>query len=384
MIYQGTGKLKFEGKNYRVILTLDPHDGYITAKFPIDNDFSLLQFYNDKDLFRKTYSIQDLRVELPQGTTTHNNLRNLHIKSIRPGTMSVYDSFLIRSLHLYENEIGIFTIVFHPQRSLLEFNLKNVSVGKLSELVFNDVKIASFSNLQITLQSRRYQLLCDKNTLVVKANVNLLHKQVQFYRVLSLLNGGKVTYRVGFYKNDIQINFIRKEKTSALGSLFKDDNDKKEFIEKYWQFENALNKKEKNKHHLFIEYFLEGMSYATNLENRIISLYTALEIIDNSRTLNKQSISKTLKLDQNVADVLARFRNKLIHQGYTGNDALSESIKEVKANTILKRMPFKIRGHRKTRILFNYYLFLVIGLYKKCFKDIGFANRNIQFSELMK
>ena len=384
MKYTGIGRLKFKDKSYKVLVTLDPNSGYIIAKFPTENNSSVFRIYADKNLFEQKYSIKDLRIELPYGSLTHDNLSNLYIKSINPGTLSVYDSFLVRSFNLHEKEIGISTIVFFPQRSLLNFNMKGGALEKSSELIFNDAKIGSFPTLQVKLKSRKYHLSCDNKILIVKSNVNLLPKHAQFYRVLSLLRGGKVIYRAGVFKKNTQINFIQKEKSNALGSLFKEDADKQEFIEKYWAYEIALDEKGKNKHELFIEYFLEGMSANTNLENRIISLYTALEIIDNSRTLNKQSISRTLHLDQNVADIVARLRNKLIHQGYTGSEALEESIKEVKDRTHLNKIPFKIAGRSKNRALFNYYLFLIITFYKKYFRDIGFVDRSIQYTALMK
>jgi len=385
MKYQGKGKLKFKGKSYKVLVTLDPTSGYITAKFPMgDSRSAFNSIYGDQNIFKQKYAIRDLRIELPYGAIEHDNLSNLYIKSIQPGTLSVYDSFLVRSFNLYEKEIGISTIVFFPESSLLNFTFKGASVNKSSELIFTDIKLGSSPGLQVKLKSLKHLLLFDNNILIMKASSNLLPKRNQFYRALSLLGGGKAIYRAGFFKNNIQINFIRSDRSNCLGPLFKKDTDKQEFIEKYWEYESTLDKKKKNRQELFIEYFLEGMSANTNLENRIISLYTALEIVDNSKTLNKQSISQTFNLDPNVADIVAKFRNKLIHQGYSGSEALAESIKEVKARISLKRTPFKTSGRSKNRSLFNYYLFLVICLYKKCFKDIGFADRNIQYAELMK
>lgn len=385
MKYQGIGQLDFKAKSLRALVNLDPDRGCIVAKFPMESDKFAMDIYGDSELFEKKYSIRDLKIELPHGSISNKKLPNLFIKSINPGTMSIYDSFLVRSFNLHDKEIGISTIILFPSLSLLNFRYEGISSNNSSELVFNDTKIRStVPHFSLTLSSERYLLSCENKILIVRADLNLLPKQRRFYRILSLLQGGRVTYRTGFYKKNLQINFVESKKINHLGQIFKEDTDKKEFVEKIWAYEDKLDKQGKNKHELFVEYFLEGMSANTNLENRIISLYTAIEIIDASKTLNKQSISSTFDIELNIADILVRFRNKIIHQGYTGNEALSESIKEVKTRTSLKRTPFKTSGRNKTTALFNYYLFLVICLYKRLFRDAGVVAKDIQYNDLIK
>ena len=382
MKYPGTGKIKFQDQEFKVIVNLDPESGFITAKFPLFDDINFFELYKKRDFFEKKYTISDLKIYVPNGIVERNKLDNLYIKSINPGTFSIYDSSLIRAFNLSEKEIGISTITFFLSNSLQEFDFSEHKPNKYSELVFLDNGINS-PILHLKIKGNRYTINCDKSVLIVRSTVNLLNKQPNFYRAFSLLQGGRITYRTGFFKKRLQINFVKAGEFSRLGQLFKDDNLKIEFIEKLFLFEENLINKDKRKrkrYELFIEYLLEALSAKTTLENRLISLYTAIEIIDDSKTLTKQSVSSLFKIDQNLADIIIRVRNKIIHEGYELYDSIVSSIEAVKKYSLLKRVPFGISNRSKRRASFNFYIFLVTMIYRKIFKNI---NLEVKKDELL-
>ncbi|MBO6623222.1 MAG: hypothetical protein JJ940_15160, partial [Balneola sp.] len=77
-------------------------------------------------------------------------------------------------------------------------------------------------------------------------------------------------------------------------------------------------------------YYLEGgYKQAVHLEFRVISLFTSIEILDKSRTLDKSIIKNQFNLPSLYdAALLNEIRNQLIHNG----SSLQKAISVAKAN----------------------------------------------------
>jgi len=384
--YKGKGKLNFLDKEYEVLIFLDPDQESIITKFPLEESiFQIIIKNKNQKIFEKDYSIKDIEIFLPIGKIYSKELKGLKIKSIIPGTQSIYDSILVRAFGLYKQEIGISTIIFYPTTSIISFNCSWFNDQK-SELIYLNSKLI-VPSLGFNLNRKFVEINADRDIIIAKSEqLNLLDKQELLYRVLSLLNGGRIVFRTGTWKNYIHINFLKPNLTKSIGPLFPySDRDKiKIFIEKYCEYELRLNDDSKHKFIMFIEYLLDGLSIRSNIEVALISLYTAMEIIDESQTLDKTSLARTFNIDINLSDFIIRVRNKLIHEGLTVERAIRKSAEEIKNYVQSLRTPFRLSESNNTRLIFNYYFFLVTILYKKIFSLINFKEEKINYENYIK
>lgn len=382
MEYSGTCLLKFKGEIRACIVKLDPENEHIVVQFPMDD--SSFSFIGDKILFDKIYKLRELNINFPLGNVKDAVLPNLLLINISPGTMSIYDSSLIRTLRLYKTEVGLTKLIFTPKKSLIQLPINDISSTNESELIFFDNRLSTKAGLLTKIGNRKLTLTGDRNILIVRAKQNLILKRDTISRALSLLQGGQILYRAGFYKTNLELNFIRRDLIRPLGPIFDESSDIEEFIEKYIAYEKSISATELHRHKLAIDYIIQGCAGSSYLENKVISLFTALEILDGSRTLNKNSIHSTLGVSIQEAELIVGVRNKLIHQGKILVDSIQTTISELNNIGRLRQTPFKISNIAKTRIASNFRFYLLVSLLSTIINRLGMQSKVITYRDYYK
>jgi hypothetical protein len=112
-------------------------------------------------------------------------------------------------------------------------------------------------------------------------------------------------------------------------------------------------------------YYLEGgFNQKVNLEFRIISLFTAFEIVDNSKTLDNSRLKYQFCMKSLYdAAFLINIRNKIVHRGFTINEAVSDSEMNVSendhVNSVLTEYFAKYQKLKKGVVCYYYILDLL-------------------------
>jgi hypothetical protein len=101
----------------------------------------------------------------------------------------------------------------------------------------------------------------------------------------------------------------------SLGHLHKNYDDAGTLLQGIYNFLSAQSPADWARWSKGIYFFLQGLGGIAPLEIRAINFFTFLEIIDNSDTLDKNSIAALLHVTTDEADLVCRTRNRLIHHG---------------------------------------------------------------------
>jgi hypothetical protein len=101
----------------------------------------------------------------------------------------------------------------------------------------------------------------------------------------------------------------------SLGHLNKKHEDAGSLLQGIYDSLAALSPSDWARWSRGIYFFLQGLGGVAPLEIRAINFFTYLEIIDNSDTLDKSSLSALLDVTTDEADLLCRTRNRLVHHG---------------------------------------------------------------------
>ena len=341
MAYLGIAQLVFEKESIDCFVELDPENGTIQVKVPQSNELTK-NVLGNKKIFDLKFLLNDFKSELPNGTITCNSIDNLQLTSVNPGSWSVYDSSLVRTFSLDEKNTGITTFGFVTSKYVLSFDYASKStVRGRSELIFNNHSLKNLYSFKVG--RKNIQIGGEKNFLVVASNNNLLMLRNDLEVAISILQGGRTTYRTGFYKNKLELSFRRiSDHSKPYGLIYNKEALISEFLKSYILYIDSLNKSDRNKFNLFTSYLLDACNQRVLLENRFINLYVALEVIDNSRTLNANTLKSILNLTKNNCDLIIKVRNKLIHEGKSIITGIEESCNEISIHNSGYTPPFAI------------------------------------------
>lgn len=380
MAYAGTAIVDFLGKDRAAIVELSPEDESIYLRFPTDvgSDFGGL---GNKGVFEKPYRLTNLSLDLPLGSVRNAELKGLLLTNVSPGTMSIYDSRLIRALRLYPKDIGLTELKFTPSHSLVRLPVSALSKKGYSELVFFDNRISTRRHISTKIGQQYVTLTGDRNLLIVRSKRNLLNELSGLQRALSLLQGGRILYRAGIYGQTLELNFVQRGLLRPLGTIFDESGDVGEFLTRFISYERSLSGTEKNRHDLAIEYIIDGCAGSAPLENKVISFFTALEIMDGSRTLNKTTIHNLLGIAVADAELVVKVRNKLIHEGKGLAFAIQQSYAELKRRGRMNSLPFKGQKVSKNRLASNFRFYLLELLISTVMEQMGMPRRRLNYSQ---
>lgn len=248
-----------------------------------------------------------------------------------------------------------------------------------SELVFynNSIKnkITSFK-----IGEKEIAIGGDKEFLILNSNANLLRLRPHLENAISILQGGRTFYRVGFYKGKLELSFRKNIKEAKpYGLIYTEEKDISEYFTKYIDYMIIRKNQSNKKLELFISYFLDSCNQLIHLENRMVDLFIALEINDNSTNLNKNTLKNILEIDSNDAAFVIKVRNHLIHKGQSLKVSIEESKKEMDNFTSKYEFPFKAKSKRQ--LPGSFYFYVLSRTYHYILSEIGMNNLDIRYSQ---
>lgn len=402
LYYEGTGSISLFDKPYRAYVILRPNSGDIVVKVQHNriNGWKFLKKVREGEFFGREYKLENLEIVTPLGKLCKKSL-GLYPVLVNPGPSSIFDSYVLKIA--YSSHAGIATLVFRPKDSFLVFESQTTFSSEdenYYELLFLGFRPKILPSISLTLDSN-FRLFMqagkeNKNSssgkeftnfqgdfVLVRSNLDLFEssKRDDLCKVLSLLNGGKVSLALGYAlrENEFKVAFsFPTDICTVLGGVgnpFRTESSEEylelveTFVKTYFSYVGSLKEEEKRRFNLFVEYFIEGISMNTILESKLITLYTALEIMDDSDTLTKDSLKKAYELDEDKATFFKELRNKIVHNGLSVREAVEKIPNYVRDKSRGRRnLDTSFLGKEKD---WACYFFLICMLYKKLLYRIG-------------
>lgn len=386
MEIRGKGEVSILGRRRKCLVSLLPNEEHICVKFQttLEDILNILSSNNDDKISNKTYEIKKLKLDIPFVKAKVFNLKGLLFSGIHPGAIQGPERVHIHDLiNCNEKESNIVSLYLKPAKSTITIPIIKTDMSLNHHLIFHDNRI-SVHWVSWKAGHRKCNIQGDRDTLVIESRYNLLIKRKTILRAWSLMQGGPPIYRAGYYRGILEINFAKKDVYKILGPIFSDNNKLSKFFQKYIIFEEKLTNNKQKKYILAMSYLIEGLNQLVPLEIRIINLYTALEILDKSKTLNKKSIAKTFDINVKFADCLNRVRNKIVHEGLSLNNSIKTARSELRKNGVSLRFPFPTTGNSSKRLPSNFYFYLLTKLLHKVISDIGMEEETLTYEKLIK
>ena len=254
-------------------------------------------------------------MHLPNGRVKGGRIHRLKLVQWSDGTSSIYDSDLVRTFDLYKQEIGLKRLTFKPKNPLVQLPLDPFHQDANSELIYKNNILTLRPKDEIDIFRSKIQIIAEKGFLLVRSDQSLKRSVGPLTQALSLLQRGRICLVAGQEKKTVTLNFSGQDNPVPAGPMFNEEDFINSFIRMYVEYCRRLSGSNLRSFGFAIDYLIDGCANLGSIESRAISLYTALEILDNSRTLDKNTTAKIFDIDNNTADLICRVRNGLVHEG---------------------------------------------------------------------
>lgn len=379
MQYSGKGILKYQGQEKESFVELAPMNDEIIVYHSPSNSNPLSNI--SQESFDYSYELKNVRI-----CTREMDIQAMSIKSLvlihSSSCNSISDSLLNRAFNLEEKNSGLIKRVFRPKRNYIVFKSEDRTKDFQSELSFFDNKLSFVETLSIEFKNKKIRIEPNGKLVLVKADFNLLKIKDIIHNALAISQGLRPTYFAGIFKGEIELNFTRQRTEMGIEPIFKEPIRIAQFLEKYVHYRSQLAKNDSRKFDLFVGYIMDSFVEVLYLENRIICLFTSLEIIDNSGTLNKESLKREFGIHSDWASLIVKVRNKIIHEGFTIKDAVISSYQDIKKYKSEKvSMPFRIEKVAQKKLPSKFFFFLLSIMLSKVCSMISMDSKSLKIAE---
>jgi hypothetical protein len=325
----GKAVLEFAGRKEEVSLCINLLDNVFEARFPMDMKEAFKLSFGKSDWMTQDLRLTDIEIKLPHGRLVKDIYDDFFIEEYKPGTFSTYTSELSRSLNLRGEELGITILVLTPRTSGITFDFKKPSYNANQyELFYTNNKLRVDPQTCLEVDSLRIRFAGDKNGLTLIAESSLREVQEKFWLSWSILQGTPLHLRAILDADELTLNMSSCKFTSGIGSLPVKESDVLPLFNAYNVFFRQMSIEEFSRWRRAAHFYFEGVATDRYLEIRLINLFNFLEMLDDSKTLNKSTLAPLLSVTNNEADILCKIRNSLVHKGKTLEDAISTAFQD--------------------------------------------------------
>lgn len=341
----GTGILKEDGQEQKVQVCLNLDDNVIEIYQGIsalEDKLKMLSF-SLNDLNPQDLTLRDVRLISPMGIIKTDSLPDCFISALKTGGCRVIESEILKVMN--EDDFTMTKMILKPYCSKIQFNfdpfVPDYLEDRCYEIIYDSAKNMNLvGHINIHLNSdHQLTVYGDQGRFIVKSRTPLSDYEETIRISLGILLGGPISTRFIYDGEPKTITiYLADHEGKTIGPLYCNSNGE-ELLNKIFNYlfheklvgDNRADSYDNNWKRLTrgLYFYLQGLGGITPIEIRVINLFTFLEIIDGSNTLDKNKISKLLGITTDEADILCKTRGSLIHNGKDIATALINSYNEI-------------------------------------------------------
>ncbi|MDO9542219.1 MAG: hypothetical protein Q7J98_07850 [Kiritimatiellia bacterium] len=386
--FAGQATLHISGHEAKVLLSLDMDAGAFEAELPagvIPND--ILQQGEGE---AKEVAISNLRIHLPSGTLSADRLDEITLGCNSTVTNSVKTSPISLALNLADDRSGTIRFFLEPKAAMIHLRHDPPLTNKC-ELYFLNNFIDP--HMPITLKNHDTDLYFQprKCSLSITSTVDIRPVAKQLGVAWSVFQGAHVTHTASYWNSTLDLA-VRKHRTySRVNHLFRGWNNAQSLLQSLTDAFLKMPEDDFNGWSKAVRFYLEVLNDDLDYDLHIVNFMVFIEMFDKSATMSKQTISETFAVSIELADLVVRMRNKIIHERMTMWRALPQVYSDILQHQPNWRCPeidFTSRNYELLSILFFLHLqrmvntFIVrtvnyTGNYNDCTALIGSIERKL-------
>lgn len=318
----GIGMLNRCGRQRPVCLQLDLLRNTVRATYPTHGTADALWLVGNCNGDEADPYLTDVVIHTPIGDMRRSDWRDLFVVGHHANGGEASDS--LRLLQRASNQEGLAAVELHPKASLVSFELARFpGLGTRHELYYRVYRSAIKEPVSLPLDAESQATAivrgCDEGVLV-ESDESLEEAGRVLPLVLGVFHGGPVTLRTAVEETVCKINLCS-HNCGAYAALTADPAIAADSLKGLFRFFVSLPNEECRRWSTAIHYYLEGLTSASVLEIRLAHLFSFVEVMDNCKTLAKNTVAAVLNVTCDEAMLLCKMRDAIIHQGASLGDA---------------------------------------------------------------
>lgn len=354
----GKANLEIESEKSESIIIIDLELGEIIVR-PQNDEILNKNFI---EIFDKTISLSSFHASIKEGVIETKRLPELFVKNIHRGN-NILDSISLRSFRFLENYKGN-ELILKPRNSRIDFQFKpsNTSSG-FTEFHFINVNIPTTFDFKFKGSVCRASL--DKSGhAIIKTDNNLTEEEIgilsDIFRISCCLGQGGYSLVREIITNDIFVLNLAGYDISKPPFKLVPREDFEKLLDSVKNTIANIKEEELSLLKNAIYYLEGGYKQSVHLEFRAISLFTSIEILDDSKCLDKGQLKNQFDLSSLYdAALLIDVRNHLIHNGLSIQKAIEAAEDRNNENDIDKsELSHLLETNSDQRHLVIYYFLL--------------------------
>lgn len=319
----GTAKLKIDSDTGDVIATIDIESGEIIIN-PRNNTLLVDHF---SKIFEKKISLSQFKGVLKGGDVCLETFPKLFVRNYHLG-VNLLDGYSLKSFEFVDKYIG-FKLILKPYHSRITLNFHPI-IDDEPFTEFHFLKVNMFHLFDFKYDGTDASAVLEKGHAIIKVAKKLSDKKIaefcDIFEVTSCLAfGAYSSIREIFTSDSLILNLSGYAFRNPPHRLIS-KNDFESLLNSVIKAFNKSNSDEMSLLKNAIYYLEGGYKQTVHIEFRLISLFTSLEILDKSKTLDKRIIKEEFNLkSQYDSALMISVRNKLIHDGMSVISAIKKA-----------------------------------------------------------
>lgn len=383
MELHGSAVVSFLGGSYPAQMTVSLDTGQIVLIFergvppmPLEQ----LAILSDKP---SLVGLSQIELGSPLGKLRLSKFDNFFVVQHEPSCASAHnssDSLLVTST------ADVTRLTLQPRGSLMTFEYVP-SISDATSGVETVLAVAMNSqsmNMELNVGSQTVGAKFEGSKLILKSAASLSSSKDALLCSFGLLFGGPASVRSTRTDHNLSIDVVA-HSHGSIEHLWLRQDDVKEMFQRFLDMFASAQSEERRRLVRAATLHLHGLGDKVLLDQKILTLYTSLEVLDDNRTLTKESVSKVLNLTIDQAEIVCRVRHALAHSGSSISEAVISARQDYayKSGRPLVDLGFEIDEVARSKTSSRYFFWLASKLNQYWLRRSGFVGQPNDYAHLI-
>jgi hypothetical protein len=323
----GTGILEQCGRERPVQVKIDLEKNTVLVSHGINDPGEALLYAFTGTGAEAEPTLCSLAFRTPVGDLRREKWSGLFVLNARCN--SGFHSDSLRILRREPDGKGLAEIELQPSSSIVDFQLVRFPGSKpWCDAYYRVRRPAVPSEMSIRLRGQIATVSNSHDGVLIVSESSLFADHEALSWTLAVFHGGPVSLRCSTDSETLRLNLCPHD-CRSYAALSNHTATAEATLQRLYDFYADLTEPSKTSWAIASHYYLEGLTSTSVMEIRLMHLFSFLEVMDGSGTLNKQSMAPLLQIEFDEAHLLAEMRNKLVHNGASLGSAYASALEVV-------------------------------------------------------
>jgi|GEM_PF-6110202 len=299
--------------------------GILEVEFP--TEAMVFDGMMNEGITEAEFELRDVNIALPTGTLTSESITDIYRGNGLSSRASISATPLTMALNLSGDRSGTTTLPLHTRFPTIEFEHQPALVEGCELYYLNSP--LDFMSFNVTLLGEEVAVFPRKGSLSFRGSEEILGLEHRLRLAWSFLQGTPLWRSAHAVGNQVTIYVRKPRPPGRKRSLYSGHQNLEPMFQSMVSALGEMEVAEFAEWAWVSTFYLEGRNTDLDDSVRATSFFVFMEMFDESQTMNQNSISKQFQCSHQLADILVRLRNRIVHGRQNLWDAVPAAYEEI-------------------------------------------------------